>query len=551
MTATPSTSARRPTRTWAEPGALAGLGALLGFMMRRDRIRLPAWAAGLGGFAVYVSVAIPAVYTTEDDLDAITSMLADPMGRLLIGPGYGFDAPTYERIITGGYGLYLLLLVALMSILTVVRHTRVEEQTGRAELVRANVVGRHTPLTAALLVTTLTNLATAVVVALVLIGIGGFGLAGSLLMATSLLAAGLAFAGVGAVAAQLSEYSRAASGLAGVVLGVAFVLRAGGDMATEGGNLLSWLSPLGWAQQSAPFVLDRWWPLLLLVALAAVGITAGYALSTRRDLAASLFVVRAGRPRAHPSLGTPLGLATRLQRAATIGWTIALAVSGLIFGAFTDVMSGTLDDLPEAFLDLFGAQEALAGYLGYMAVFMSYLVAVYAILAVQGLANEEASGRAEPLLATPVSRGSWLCSNVAVTAAGVAVMLTATGAATGTGAWIVTGDASFLWELTAAHLNQVPAVLVVLGLATLAFGLAPRAVPATWAVVAYALIVGTFGRLLDLPQVALGLSPFDHAAEIPLEAFTVVPLAVLVAIALAMLAGGSVAFRHRPITAGG
>ncbi|MFP3907834.1 MAG: ABC transporter permease [Acidimicrobiales bacterium] len=549
MTAATATVTRSRTRT--EPRALAGLGALLGFMVRRDRIRLPAWALGLGSFAVYVSVAIPAVYTTEEDLQAVTSMLADPMGRLLIGPGYGFDAPTYDRIITGGYGLYLLLLVALMSILTVVRHTRVEEQTGRAELVRASVVGRHTPLTAALIVTTLTNLATAVVVGAVLIGIGGFGVAGSLLMATSLLATGLAFAGVGAVAAQLSEYSRAASGLAGAVLGAAFVLRAGGDMATEGGNLLSWLSPLGWAQQSAPFVLDRWWPLLLLVALAAVTTVAGYALSTRRDLAASLFAARSGRPRAHPSLGTPLGLAARLQRTATIAWTIALAVSGLVFGAFTDVMSGTVDDLPEAFLELFGAEEALAGYLGYMAVFMGYFVAVYAILAVQGLANEEARGRAEPLLSTPLSRRSWLGTNVAVTAAGVVTILAATGAATGTGAWIVTGDASYLWDLTAAHLNQAPAVLVVLGLATLAFGLAPRAVPATWAVVAYALIAGTFGRLLDLPQVALGLSPFDHAAEIPLEAFAVVPVVVLTAISLALITGGLVAFRRRPITAGG
>ena len=38
-----------------------------------------------------------------------------------------------------------------MAILLVVRHTRAEEETGRAELVGAGVVGRHAPLAAALI----------------------------------------------------------------------------------------------------------------------------------------------------------------------------------------------------------------------------------------------------------------------------------------------------------------------------------------------------------------------------------------------------------------
>jgi ABC-2 type transport system permease protein len=51
-------------------------------------------------------------------------MFADPVGRMLMGPGTGSTSPTYERFIANGYGLYLLLLAALMSILLVVRHTR-------------------------------------------------------------------------------------------------------------------------------------------------------------------------------------------------------------------------------------------------------------------------------------------------------------------------------------------------------------------------------------------------------------------------------------------
>jgi ABC-2 type transport system permease protein len=55
-------------------------------------------------------------------------------------------------------GVTEFILVGLMSLLTVVRHTWAEEETGRLELVRVTVIGRHAPLTAALLVTALVGL---------------------------------------------------------------------------------------------------------------------------------------------------------------------------------------------------------------------------------------------------------------------------------------------------------------------------------------------------------------------------------------------------------
>src|SRR5690606_17446375 len=96
----------------------------------------------------------------------------------------------------------------------------------------------------------------------------GYPAPGSTVVAASVGLVGLAFAGITAVTAQLSAHSRGAAGLAGLVLGAAFALRALGDMVATGGSALSWASPLGWGAQAAPYVLDRWWPLLLLLALA-------------------------------------------------------------------------------------------------------------------------------------------------------------------------------------------------------------------------------------------------------------------------------------------
>jgi ABC-2 type transport system permease protein len=225
-----------------------------------------------------------------------------------------------------------------------------------------------------------------------------------------------------------------------------------------------------------------------------------------------------------------------------------MLAAGLAFGSFADAMLEAAEGMPEAFLELFGDGEMLvAGYLGYMAVFMAYLVGVYAILSVQHLRSEEISGRGEPVLATPVSRLAWLGSHLAVTALGVVVVLVVAGIGTGIGAAIVTGDASHVWEVTAAHLNQVPAVLVVLGLAALLFGLAPRLIALSWSIIGYALIVGTFGVLMDLPPAAFEVSPFEHVASMPAEAFATTPVVVLTAIALTMTAAGLWGFKRRDL----
>src|SRR5699024_9948986 len=128
----------------------------------------------------------------------------------------GMEDPTYERFFAAGYVPYLVLLAALMNIMLIARHTRLEEQTGRSELVRANVTGRHAPLTAALVVAVVANLAATVVVAAMAVAYG-FAPTGSWLVGAQTGLVGMAFAGLTAVTVQLSENSRAAAGMAGIV----------------------------------------------------------------------------------------------------------------------------------------------------------------------------------------------------------------------------------------------------------------------------------------------------------------------------------------------
>src|SRR5690625_1366205 len=199
---TTTTHARHRTPT-AHVGAapLAGLGTMIRFILRRDRIKLPAWIIGHGLFVIYITAALPQLAPTQRDLAGLTTLLTQPVGRMFTGPAIGLEDPTYERFFAAGYAPYLFIIAALMSIFLVTRHTRAEEQSGRAELLRASVLGRHTMLTATLIVAGLAHLAaSAIVLALTLSDWSPT--AGSVLVGVATGATGMVFAGIAAITAQ-------------------------------------------------------------------------------------------------------------------------------------------------------------------------------------------------------------------------------------------------------------------------------------------------------------------------------------------------------------
>lgn len=541
MTVVASPTTGRVTR------ALAGTGTLLAFQARRDRVKIPVWVGGLGLFVAYVSAAVPQIAPRESDLGTTAVLFRLPVGRMLTGPAYGLEAPTYERFFASGYGLYFGIIAALMNIMLVVRHTRLEEQTGRSELVRAGAVGRYAGLTATLLLAVVTNVLAALVVSGAAVA-SEYPAAGSWLFGAGVGAGGLAFAGIAAVAAQVSTSARAAAGLSGAVLGAAFLVRAGGDTPREGGTALSWFSPLAWAQQTAPFVLDRWWPLAIPCAVAAVLVALAYVLQARRDHGAGVLGERRGRAEAAWWLGTPLGLAFRLQRGNLLGWGAGLVLAGVVDGAFAQAMIDAGDTLPEAFRDVLGADAVLDGYLAFIALFVGYLAAAYGVSAVLLVRTEELRGRADTVLATPTSRQAWFGAHVVVAVLGVVVLLLLAGAAAGLAAAAVTGQAALVGTMVAAHLNLVPGVLVVVALAVALAGVAPRLVaPVAWSAVGVVVFVGNFGSLLELPEALVALSPLSHLAQLPVESFALVPALVLLLLAAGGIAVGLWGVRRREI----
>ena len=542
-TETPATAARPPA------GTLAGTGALVRFILRRDRVRLPAWLLGTTLLLVYfAAVVLPSVAGSEEGLEDLRRLMEGGMGALL-GPGYGRDAITQERYIAGVYGMFFFILAALMSMLLVSRHTRTEEQSGRAELVRSCVTGRHAQLTAVLVVAVGAN----AVLALLLAGgmaANGHDAGDGLLFGASVGAAGLVFAGIAAISVQVTGYARSATGIAGAVLGVSWAVRAAGDMVSDYGSPLSWLSPLAWSNQTRPYVDGRWWPLLLSLGLAVACAGGGYALSARRDVGAGLVAARPEAAAAAPWLRSPLTVALRLQRSSLAWWTAALATFGFVFGGLVDQMADP-EDMSANRVEMFGGSlETLAdGYLAMITLFTAVLTGIMVILGVQAVRVEEVAGRAEPLLATATSRVGWFGSHLLVVATGLVAVLATVGLATGAGAALSTGEGSHLVDVAVAHLAHAPGVLVLAGVSALLVGVVPRASGAAWVLVGYALFAGVFGRLTDLPPSLRNLSPMEHTGQPPLEDVSAVAVVLLLVVAAGLATVGLAGFRRRDLEA--
>jgi ABC-2 type transport system permease protein len=524
-----------------------GTGTLVRLALRRDRVFLPVSLVSLVAFAAGSAAATVGLYPTEASrVKAAEAANATPAIRALYGPVY--DPTSVGAIAMLKTTAFGALLAALVSALLVVRHTRAEEESGRLELMSAGVLARHAPLTAALLVSVVADVVIGTVTTLAVVA-AGLPWAGSVAFGLAWVSAGVVFAAVAAVAVQLTERSRTATGITVSVLGAAYLLRAAGDLG-HGRGWLSWLSPVGWAQQIRPYAGNRWPVAVLPVLLAAVLVALAHALVARRDLGAGLVAARPGPSTATPGLRSPLALAWRLQRPLLLAWTAGFAVLGAVMGSIATDVGGFLDsaesrDLIVKLGGVHGLTDAfLATEFGFLAVFAS----AYGIQAALRLRSEETEQRAEPVLATAVSRARWLASHVVIALGGSALLLAVAGLTAGvTNGAQAGGLGPAVRRLLPAALVQVPAVWVLVAIVVLLVGLAPRAATAAWGVLVAFLLIGELGPLLHVAQTVQDVSPFAHVPRLPGGEYSSAPLMSLAAAAGVLLVAGFVGFRRRDV----
>jgi ABC-2 type transport system permease protein len=496
------------------------LWPLLAHRIRRDRLQLALWIIGTGALALMATTAVADTFGDRIERESILRLT-------ILAPAILVFRGTPNGAGQGEFTIFLILaflalLAGLMSAFLAVRHTRGDEEQGRAELVSATPAGRTLPTVATVVHGVLANLAMAAAVAFAF-SASGLDLTGSAVAGVAVAATGVAFFAIGLVAAQVFRTSRGANAFSVGVVIAAYLVRGLGDAlgeSSEDGLIRtpawpSWLSPIGWAQRTEPYATNDLGPLALPIGVAVVLVGMVFWFQSVRDSGASILPDAQGRAHAGPLLGGAVGLAWRLNVGAIVAWAVGAAV----FGALATTLSPLVDEIGS---DAPAIAETLRRIAGADATFeeafittfftmVGILAAAAALQAVMRARLEEAHGTAEPVLATPVSREYWLGGFAVVAAIAVAVVLGVSALAAFAGAQGADDPAATAERAMQAALAQLPAVLVYLGIGLLLFVVAPRlTIPAGWALLALGAFFGVFGELLGIPNWMHELSPFSH-----------------------------------------
>lgn len=547
--ARPASPTPPPSPAGSHTSSVTGVRHLLLLILRLDRLRLPLWLVGLGGTIVASALAVPPLYDTPEKVAGYGRAIGvSPVNYLMSGRQAGLD--TLGGIVANEISQVAQLGICLMVMFLVVRHTRAEEESGRAELLRSTVLGRHAATLAGLVYGVAAALLIGAITTVSMLA-AGLAVDGSLTYGTGLALLGVVYTAITLVAVQISTTARGALGLAGAAVAVGYLVRGVGAMED---NALVWASPFGWAQRMDAFGDERWWPTLLLVAVTAILLGVAGSLTAHRDFGGGLLDTRPGPARGGWLLNTPFGLVARIQRGLLIGWAVGLMLLGLLYGAVIPTIPDLIASNPEM-ADVVGVSASAEGavvdaFLAYIFVFMAVISCGFVVSSVLRLRTEEESGRAEAVLATPVGRTAWMAATTAVAFLAVAKLTVLMGLGLAVGYALGTGDWSQVLPQVGGQLAYLPGTLVIGALAVALYGLLPRATGLAWAAVALVALQLILGQLLGLPDAVEAISPFWHLAAVPVEGFAVVPFVVLLLVAVALVAAGMWGYRRRDAITG-
>ena len=546
----PAASATAPLPTAPEPTAGVRPRPALALARRsfRDaRIRTIAFAYLFAAYAYIQPVGYRRAYPTlADRLGFARSFGNNAAIRLFYGE-------PHDLLTAGGYSAWrvggtLAIMTAIYGLLAAVRALRTEEDSGRAEIVLAGVAGRRTvylsamaAIAAGTFILWLAEFAGFV--------LGGLPVAGSAYLALATVSVVPVCAGVGAIASQLAPTRRSALELGGAIVGIFFILRVIAD-TSSGLGWLRWATPLGWAEELRPFSGAHPTVLLLPAAASALLLVAAAGIAAGRDIGTGVFRARDNAAPRLRLLSSPTAQALRSERGSLLVWTGSVAVFALILGVISkSISSAGISKSIEREIAKLGSGSILtpSGYVAFVFIFFILAVSLFMCAQISAARHEEADQQLETLLALPVSRSHWLGGRLLLATCGAITISLAAGLLTWAGA-ASHGVGMSLPRMLEAGANCLPVALLFLGIAALAYALAPRASSGiAYGLVAVAFLWDLVGALTGVPKWVVDLTPFEHVGLVPVQPFQPGAAAIMVAIGAVAALGAIAAFKRRDL----
>lgn len=522
----------------------AGIKPLLVVSLRQDRLLIAPWIALITVLSASSILAYLWVFPDQADRMALANAMgSNPALSLVFGPAHNMlTSDGFNAWRAGQLGAFFS---GLMTIFIVVRNTRAAEDSGQAELLASGVMGRGARLAVAVFMAAIASLALGVVCFVVTVLCGG-GVIPTLLLSASYTASGLMFAGVAALASQLSGDARGATSLSIATLGIIYVLRGYADTG-DLGNWASWATPLGWLGEIRPGTANNPWPLLLALGFAILLISVAFLLQAKRDFGFGMLPQRPGRPRAGLAR-TIWGHSLKLHLPSIVAWLVAFVGLSALFGTLVTTIDKIMANSPGIpFLQ--GGEGDLAatmsfGFLGMILKILAIIAAVMGVQVIMKIHSEEASERAEPLLAGSLSRQKYLASHAIIAFAGTALALLVGGLFLG-----IVAHASEptidTWQVLHQALVTIPGASVLVGLALLAVGAVPSRRLVGWLGIVATFALTILGPTFNLWNWALAISPLYHLPNVGVADPDFVGVTVLLLITIVFTTVGFLGYCRR------
>lgn len=526
-------------------GELNSFRALLVVTLRQEVRAIAPWVLLVSILSASSVLAYRWIFPEPADRAALSlSISANPALALIFGPAR--DLMSADGFNAWRAGMLGALLSGIMTALLVVRGSRADEDSGRAELVASGIIGRRARLLVPVTVAALAALALGVVSFLLTWAVGG-GAASSLVLSADFTASALVFAALAALTAQLASEASSATSMAVGTMGALYTVRGCLD-ASGAPSWTQWLTPFGWLERSGPALENDPLPLLAALVLAGALLAVALVMTGRRDFGLGLVLLRPGRAAA-PRL-TIWSLPWRLHRGALAGWALAFVLLGLVMGAMSTSVGSVLADNPTiSALIAAGRADTTVLSFAFITVIDELLGIIAAVMGAQivlRLHAEESEHRLEPLLAGPVRRSHELAATVLVALVATGGAMLVSGVGIGLVNTVRSTEVTF-GDAVAQGVCTIPAVWLLVGLATATVGTRPALRPLSWAGIVATFGITLLGPTFKLPEWAMSVSPMHHVPSVLAEDPSWTGLAVVSAIAAGLLVVGPLGFGRRDI----
>ncbi len=521
-----------------------GYRKLIRLYLRQDWITRVFWILAPALLVISGMSSYSSMFATQQELNAFVD---DSILNPVVAAIHGFIlSKDISGIVVWNIKTVSLIILAIFNILAVSKIIRGEEESGRADLLNACMVGRQSLFATAMIISCATNLLMGVMLFITMF-MFKLPIGGSLTISLLLTVGGCLFASIGAVTSQLASVRRTASGIGIGLTGLFYALSFMNNLSAKN-NISSYFTPFRWFFIVRPFAGNH--IEFLLIAVVFVILIAGFGLylSSKRDVGAGMIHPKTGRREAAPGFNNVFALSWRIQKGLLIAWVVSLGVFALGIGSVDPLVSKMLGDSPTLASWMYHFGEPGKAFLALMVYVLGLFVSAYSILAVQKMRAEETDGHLELLLSTRAKRSKWVLSHVLFSVIGSVAILLVIGLCITIGSIAGGGNAEAFGNIARMTIVKLPAVLVMAGIATFLFGFLPKlSVGLSWAVYSLFILMQLLWEMALVPDIIFLLSPFGQVY--PTQTITIATVTLLLLIAAALYWGGLLLFKRRDIQA--